>query len=515
MKKLFKAGLAVMTMAMLATSASAFSPVWDQPSDVLIGGCEPGGLVFTDAIDVFANNLLTDQDNTSPQLSVYFAEGPWNTLIARSAQETDGSATSELTVNGESEVNYAGLGNVLLDDQSLLTSGELTAVDGKLTFATSTDLIDRAVVLIASDGFTSPSVSKVFRVRSDASLCDEASVPSLVAAVNVDGWDLQAEFNADWAFGTFAVSGAAATSAASGDSLSIVNPAVGQNVSFWQLGASATKIPLATPGIIRSRWTISSTAASNAWVAVRMRMFENDNHNPCNLLVSANGYVPAANTSRTYQLFYEAPADMTGDLNVAFFNIDGTDTAGGTFTLQQLVVDSIVGLDALFTPVQVIDSGESLTFSNVVELGISTSVTGSASAGAFTFTAAAITAPNFSFEIGQINNVVASMATDTLYRMVSTVTSTTPVATQPGWGFRLLAANNAISNVNRFVGTGASSAVLATTTPKDYTTYLTSEGINGIGLHAAFDMIHNNASRSGNATWDRAVIEAVDLSLVP
>lgn len=511
MNKLFKAGLAVFTMAMLATSASAFSPVWQSLPDVLIGGCEGGGLVFTNAFDVF--DYLSDDDNTSPQLSVYFAEGPWDANAARSAQETDGSTSSEITINSQSEIDYSGPGDVNLDDQSLLTGGELTGVDSGLTFATLTDGIDRAVVLIASDGFTSPSVSKVFRVRSDLLECDAESFP--VSVTNVDGWDLQSEFNADWAFATFNVSGGVATSGATGDALIVNTPVAGQNVAFWQLSGSATLIPAPSSGIIRSRWTISSDAAAAAWPGVRMRMFENANHNPVNLLVSANGYVPAANTSRTYQLFYEAPADLTDDLNVAFYVLDTSDSQGGAFRLEQLVVDSIVGLDALFSEVQVIDAGESITFNNVVELGISTTVSGAASADAYTFTAAAITGTNFSFEIGQINNVVASLATNTLYRMVSTVTSTTPVATQPSWGFRLFTDSNAISNVNRVLGTGANSDVLATTTPKTYNTYLTSEGIDGEELRVAFDMIHNVAARAGNATWDRAVIEAVDLGQIP
>jgi hypothetical protein len=511
MKKMLKAGLAVFTMAMLASSASAFSPAWDTPPDVLIGGCEPGGLVFTDAFDVFS--ILSDQDNTSPQLSVYFAEGPWDTLAARSAQVTDGNATSELTINAQSEIDYSGPGDVLLADQSLLTGGELSGVNNNLLFATATDLIDRAVVLIASDGFTSPAVSKVFRVRSDNAACDEASVPSFVVAVNVDSWDTQAECNADWAFGTFVIAGTAATSGATGDALIINNPLVGQNLSFWQLSASAPKIP--ATGIIRTRWTVRSSVAENQWPAVQMRVFEFDNHNTVDLLVSASGYVPPANTSRTYESFYGAPADLTNDLAVAFFNVDTNDAQGGNFTLEQVVVDSIVGLDALFTPVQVIDSGESITFSNAVNIDFGASITFAQSAGSVTFTGATITGTNFAFEIAQVNNAVASASANTLYRMINTMTSTTAVNSQFGWGFRLFAGNNAISSVNRVAGIGTSSAVLATTTPKDYTTYLTSNGITGQPLFIALDILHNDVNRGGNVTWDRSVIQSVDLSLVP
>lgn len=513
MKKLFKAGLTVFSMALLATSASAFSPSWSTLPDVLIGGCEGGGLVFTDAFNVF--DYLTDDDNTSPQLSVVFAEGPWAANTARSAQVVDGSTSNEVGINAQAEADYSGSGDININIADVPAGGgDVSTNAGELLFATAVDGTDRAVVLIASDGFTSPTVSKVFRVRSDSAACDDQSFP--IIAVTVDQWNTQAEFSADWQFITFNVSGTAATSGATGDALIINAPVAGQNVSNWILSGAATKIPSATAGILRSRWTINGgSAAATAWPAVRMRMFANDNQNPANLLVSANGYVPAPSTSRTYQMFYEAPAGIGADLNVGFYVVDTSDAQGGAFTLEQLVVDAIVGLDELFTDVQVIDTGESLTMNNVNELGISTTVTGAKTADAFTFTASAIVSPNFSFEIGQINNVVPSMASNTLYRLVSTVTSTTPVATQPGWGFRLIQGGNLISNVNRFLGQGASSAVLATTTPKDYVTYLTSEGIAGTELRAAFDMIHNNASRSGNATWERGVIQSVDLGQIP
>jgi hypothetical protein len=383
-----------------------------------------------------------------------------------------------------------------------------------MTFSTATDGIDRAVVLIASDGFTSAAVSKVFRVRSDNVACDSASLP--VTVVALDQWDLQAEFNADWAFGTFNVSGTAATSGATGDALVINAPVAGQNVSFWQLGPSATLVP-SPPlgGILRARYTMSSDALPTAWPSVQMRVFENDNHNTTELVVSANGYAPAANTSRTYQLFYEPPANLTNDLNVAMFVIDTNNAQGGAFRLEQLVVDAIYGLENLFAEEQVIDAGESITFTSVTAIPFGASITSSGTADAFTWTASTITGTNFAFALGQIPDVITAMAPNTLYRIINTVTSTTPVATQPGWGFRFFAASNAISNVNRVTGTGANSAVLATTTPKTYSTYLSSEGIDGGNLYVAFDILHNNATRSGNVTWERAVIESVDLGLIP
>jgi hypothetical protein len=513
MNKLFKAGLAVLAMSLLATSVSASSPVWSTLPDVMVGGCEPGGLVFTDAFDAF--DFVSDADDSTPTISIYFAEGPWDTNLARSAQQTDGTSSGVLTINGENEVNYVGPGDVNLEDQSLLTSGELTAVDGNLTIAATQDGADRAVVLIATDGITSPTVSKVFRVRSDSAECDEQSFP--VTVTNIDGWDLNAEWSADWVFiNLVALSGSAATGSVAGDALVSVIPAVGQNVSVWQLAGSAPKIPLATPGIIRTRWTISSTAATNAWPPVRFRVFENGNHNPASLSVSANGYVPAPSVSRTYQGFYQAPAELATDLNLGLFFIDTSDTQGGNFTLDSLVVDSIVGLDDLFSTVQVVDTGESLTLNNFIELGPATTVTGAKTADAFTYTAAVIAGPSdFTFDQAQLNNAVASMAANTLYRLEAEITSTTPRATQPAFGMRMIQAGNLISLVNRFVGTGANSDVLATSTAKTYTTFLTSEGVDGTALHIAFDVIHNNASRSGNVTLERCVISAVDLGQIP
>lgn len=511
MNKLFKAGLAVFTMAMLATSASAFSPVWSTLPDVLIGGCEDaGGLVFTNAFSVF--DYLSDDDNTSPQLSVYFAEGPWAANTARSAQATDGSTSNEVTINSGTEADYSGLGGISINIADVPAGGSDISSSPDLLFAASTDGTDRAVVLIASDGFTSPTVSKVFRVRSDSAECDEASLPIIVA--NVDSWDLQAEFNADWAFGTFNISGAAATSGQTGDALVTNAPVAGQNLSFWQTSAGAIPAPGAGT-VLRTRYTISSSAAPTAWPSVQMRTFENDNHNTTDLVVSANGYVPAANTSRTYQLFYESPADLTAGLNVAMFVVDTNDAQGGAFRLETVVVDSISGLDALFTEEQVVDAGESITFSAVGFVSFGGSFSNSGTADAHTITANTISGTNFGLAIAQIPDVVVSSAANTLYRITNTVTSTQPVATQVGWGFRLFAANNAISNVNRVTGTGANSDVLATTTPKLYSTYLTSEGIDGQNLFAAMDVLHNNITRSGAVTWERAVIESLDLGQIP
>lgn len=512
MKKLFKAGLAVFSMAMLATSASAFSPVWSTLPDVLIGaGCDPGGLTFTNAFNVF--DYLNDQDNTSPQLSVVFAEGPWDTNAVRSAQQVDGNTSNDLSINSEAEADYSGLGGIPIHVSSVPAGGgDVSADAGNLTFSTATDGIDRAVVLIASDGFTSASVSKVFRVRSDAVACDETSFP--ITVTPVDAWDSQAEFNADWAFATFGISGTAATSGATGDALIVNAPLAGQNVSFWQTSGGAIPAP-AAGSILRARYTVSSDAAPTAWPSVQMRLFENDNHNPAELVVSANAYVPAANTSRTYQLFYEAPAGLTDGLNVALFVIDTNDAQGGAIRLEQLVVDSITGLDDLFTEEQVIDAGESITMSAVSFVSFGGSFSSAGTADAFTITANTITGTNFGFGFGQISNALAGASANTLYRLVNTVTSTQPIATQVAFSYRLFAANNAISSVNRFIGTGANSDVLATTTPKTYTTYLTSEGITGINLNASFDVVHNDVNRSGAITWERAVIESVDLGQIP
>jgi hypothetical protein len=510
MKKLFKAGLAVFSMAMLATSASAFSPVWSTLPDVLVGGCE-GGLNFTNAFNVF--DYLTDQDNTSPQLSVVFAEGPWDTNAVRSAQQVDGNTSNDLSINSEAEADYSGSGDIPVHVSSVPAGGgDVSADAGNLTFSTATDGIDRAVVLIASDGFTSASVSKVFRVRSDQAACDDVSFP--VSVVTIDQWDAQADFNADWAFGTFLISGTAATSGATGDALIVNAPLAGQNVSFWQTSGGAIPAPGAGV-IIRTRYTLSSDAAPTAWPSVQMRLFENDNHNPAELVVSANAYVPAANTSRTYQLFYESPADLTAGLNVALFVIDTNNTQGGLFRLETVVVDAIVGLDNLFTEEQVIDAGESITFSALNFVSFGGAFSNSGTADAYTITANTITGTNFGVAIGQIPNVVTASASNTLYRIINTVTSTQPVATQVGWGFRLFESGNLISNVNRVTGTGANSDVLATTTPKTFSTYLTSEGISGNNLNAAFDVLHNNVNRSGAVTWERAVIESVDLGQIP
>ncbi|GAB4314978.1 MAG: hypothetical protein Kow0059_06870 [Candidatus Sumerlaeia bacterium] len=515
MNKLLKAGLAVFAVALLTSSASAFSPVWQQPPDVLVGGCEGGGVVFTNAFDAY--QYVSDQDNATTTLGIWFAEGPWNGSEPRTNQVVDGSTSNDLSINGKGEVDYSGPDDTLLPNQSLLTPALAltTTVSGDLTLTTS-DGADRAVVLIASDGFTSPAVSKVFRVRGDAAACDDVSVPQVVVVNPLKQWDLQSEFNADWAFANTPLSGTAATSGQTGDALVINAPLVGQNISFWQ--TTNTWIPLATTGIWRARFTVSSDAPGTQWAPVRMRIFDNIVNNPCNILVTANGATPNPNVSREYSMFYEPPADLAADFKVAFFVIDVSDGQGGTFRLEKVVLDNIEGLNDLFTQVDVIDAtGGSKTFNDVV-LANTANVTGSTTADALTWTATTFPGGTGQIAIGQINGLVASMPANTLYRLICTVNSTTPKTQQVTWGFRLFANQGVVilmQNVNRFLGQGANSNHLADTTNRTYTTYFSTEYVDGSELRVAMDVIHNNTARSGNVTWDRAVLESVDLSLIP
>lgn len=517
MTKLYKAGLAVLAIALLTSSALAFSPVWAPVPDVNVGGLEGGGVVFTDAYDVF--DFVTDEDNDTTSLGIWFAEGPWDTLESRSNQVTDGAATNDLSINALGEVDYSGGGNTSLADQSLLLPAEqlVSSSDGNLTYATS-DGADRAVVLIASDGFTEPAVSALFRVVGDAASNDFLTFP--VSVIPIDEWDLQTDFNADWAFGSFG--GTAVTSGQSGDALQMTSAAASADgVAVWQLSGTATKIPANAGDLIRGTFTLSSTAAVDAWPAVQARIFEssavalNTRTN-----VSSNQYVPDPGVSRDYPVFYQPVAGLpSSEANVAMFLIDTSPTQGGTFSLEKLVVDRIDGLDGLFTDAQVIDSGESIDFTSVLELITNpANVTSAGTADSYSFTASSMTDAG-NIGIAQINNVL-TMAANTLYRVVYTASSSQAQTLQPGFRFRIFDTSTigAINKTQVYEVLGQA-AVSPTFRPdasgKDYTVYYDSDGVDGNELRVAFDLINNDATKSGTITWDRAVVQSVDIGVIP
>jgi hypothetical protein len=505
MNKLYKAGLAVLAIALLTSSALAFSPSWDTVPDVIVGD---GDLVFTNAFNW--HDYVSDQD-TSPVslLQVVFAEGAWQDLGDRSLEETDGSTTNEVGINGQAEVDYSGVGGTPIGDPLTINGSTILNGTGWLTF-TASSAADRAVVLIASDGATSPSGSNAFRVREIASEVDQLTFPTQV--ITLDGWDVDGDWSADWVW----LGAAPMSSVASGGSIGITTTlAANNNFSNWQLSNSATKIPITAGQIIRGRYTINGgSAVAAAWPAVQMRFFQQSNAEFQWTNVSSNGYVPAASASRTYESFMAPSANLpTAELNTALFVIDTDAAHGGTFSMESLSVDGIVGLDGLFTPVSVIDSGESLDFTSVFDFNFTTDIAGSGNADSFTYNVTGLTGLG-NFEIAQINTGV-TMASNTLYRVVNTVSSSVTPINQPQFELRAFPADNSLVIVTQDVGTSAGSAHMPDSGGKDYGVYIPSTGIDGQELRISFDIINNDASRAGAMTWDRVVIESVPLTSIP
>jgi hypothetical protein len=406
-------------------------------------------------------------------------------------------------------VNYSGLGNVLIGDPLTFNGSTILNGTGWLTF-TASSTADRAVVLIASDGATSKSVSKAFRVREIASEVDQLTFPVLVTPL--DSWDTDGEWSADWVF----LGGAGQTSVAAGGSIGVTSSLATVNAfSTWQLANSATKIPITAGQILRGRWTINGGTATVAqWPAIRMDFFEQQNTENEYMNVSSNGLVPAASSSQTYDSFIEPAAELAGgDMNVRFVVVDVDPNQGGTFSLESLFVDGITGLDGLFTPEYVLDSGGDDDFTAVSALNPDSQVTSSANADSFTWTVNTsnpLTAP-----IAQRNSGFI-MAANTLYRVVNTVSSSQTQINQPKFSVRAFPADNSIIAVHIDVGNVAEATHMPDSGGKIYKVYLPSTGIDGQELRFSFDVLNDDATnRNGAITWERAVIESVPLSLIP
>lgn len=508
MTKLIKAGLAVLAIALLTSSALAYSPVWDSVPDVLVGDSD---LVFTNALDVF--NYVSDEDNPTTSLKIVFAEGPWNVAVNRSSQVMDGNATIAMDINSKGEVNYTGGGDTNLANNSLMQDSAkylTTSTDGNLTF-TADDGADRCVVYIASDGITSPTVSKVFRVRGDSADTDSVSFP--IVAIDVASYDSDAEFSS-WGFTSIFNP----TSGASGNSLSIQTTA-GNNADFawWQLSNTSTDIPYVAEQIFRGRFEIQSTEAADGWVQIQSRLFQSNNAENTQLNVSANGNVPAANTPQTYELFYQPTGGGTAaTLLCGMYLIDTDANNGGTYTLNSVDIDVIVGLDSLFTDFWTVDAGGDADFTAVVPLNFSSIISDSVTADAFTWTATAPSGSSqFAFAIGQINTG-ANYEADKLYRIVNTIASSAAGETMPTMQMRVFDDVNSIASIRELVGQGTgNSGHMPGAGGKDLAVYLSSAGIDGQEIRFSFDIINNDSGKSGAITWDKAVIQTVDLGLIP
>jgi hypothetical protein len=430
-------------------------------------------------------------------------------LADRSLEETDGSTSNEVGINGQAEVDYTGVGNTLIGDPLTIDGSTILNGTGWLTF-TASSAADRAVVLIASDGATSLSVSNAFRVREDAGDVDKLTFP--VQVVNLDSWDVDGDWSADWVF----LGGAGQSSVASGGSIGVVSSKATVNAfSTWQLANSATKLPITAGQILRARWTVNGGAAPVAdWPAVRMDFFEQQNTENEFMNVSSNGLVPAANASQVYDSFIEPAAELAGgEMNVRFVVVDVDPNQGGTFSLESLSVDGITGLDGLFTTDYVLDAGGDDDFTSVVALNPDGQVTSSANAESFTWTVNTsnpLTAP-----IAQRNSGII-MAANTLYRVVSTISSSVTQINQPKFSVRAFPADNSIVAVHIDVGNSLEATHMTDAGGKDYSVYLPSTGIDGQELRFSFDVINDDAAnRSGAITWERAVIESVPLSNIP
>jgi hypothetical protein len=376
------------------------------------------------------------------------------------------------------------------------------------------------VVLIASDGFTSPAVSNLFRLRGDAAAFDELTVA--VGITPIDSWDIQSEFDVPnlWGFAGIAGGGAQPVSGQTATELTITTAADTTNsFAFWQMLPGASGLFAVNGGdLVRARFTISSNQSPAGWVASWMRVFQENIQVTAQLATEPIGssVLPPANTNRSYDIFYQPPAGLVTNLtNVAFWIIDTNPSVGGTFLLDSVEVDQISGLGGLFSPVDIIDAGETTDFT----------AAGLGSPGAPTWNsnqttdAVSITlvshgaTPSFAF--WQFNDVVVSMPANTLYRVTHTLSTTSGASAVPEIKLSSFPADNSERSLVEILQNGGTAAHMPTASGVDYVQYLPSQGIDGLNLFLAFDLRDVNTGLSGTVSWDRIVVESVDLGLIP
>lgn len=336
----------------------------------------------------------------------------------------------------------------------------------------------------------------------------------LAQSANLATWDTGVEFNDDWGFGTFNILGNRASSGISSDGVSITTGIPDRNFAFWQIKPTATHIPKDWPGIFRSRWTIKGDMAPELWPPIFLRLFENENHQVYDLFLYSKDIVPPAGVSQTYEMFYVPTSDLTDDINFGMFVMDTSVTQGGTVMLESVVIDNIVGLDQLFTTDMILSASGDRTFNDVKEIDITPYVKGSKSADAFTWVAVVLPYKQFAFDIAQIT-MFSPTQTDRLYRLTCDVSSTTPKYSQVAWRFRLFPERLNYHIINSIIPAGYEWGHMPGTSPRSYTTFLSTRGFPLQDINAAFDIVHNNAYRSGNVTWSYATLDSIDLNLIP
>jgi hypothetical protein len=511
MKKVYKAGLAVLAIALLTSSALAYSPTWDTIPDVIVGD-EDGFFAFSDAFNVY--DYVDDQD-TSPitDLEIVFADGPWQTSLTRAQQTADGYNSSEILLNTIGEIDYIGLGDVLIPGLVYAPADVINDSSGLIDIDLINPLteIDRAVILIASDTATTPMASKAFRVRSITGETDQFT--QAVSVVNIDGWDTDGEFNAgtEWVFTQFG----SATSGAAGGSL-IVNLSTtdANTLAWWQLdGSAATLIPRVDGRLYRGQFTVTSNQTDPAtWSKVYPRLFTNNNTNFSSYNLGVGGsssYVPTG----AINLFHKSVAGLSADYNVAMFVQDLDAAKGGQFVLEEAVVDYVVGLDGLFGNVAVIDQGETTDFIAADQIGpFGSGMTYSETADAVTINVTSDAALDFA--IAQINSGI-TIAADTLYRVVYTLSSTQTGEQVPKLKVRIFDDVNSKISENEYQSNPGQGAHMPPSGSAEYECYFEATGSVGNELRFSFDLQAAQPGHTGAVVWDRAVIQTVPLSVIP
>ena len=86
----------------------------------------------------------------------------------------------------------------------------------------------------------------------------------------------------------------------------------------------------------------------------------------------------------------------------------------------------------------------------------------------------------------------------------------------PTFKLRMFDDANLIVSERELVGQGVgNSGHMPGAGGKDLQVYLSSAGIDGQEIRFSFDFINNDPAKSGAITWDRAVVESVDLGSIP
>jgi hypothetical protein len=493
MARTFKASLAVLAIALLASSALAFSPTWSTVPDVIIGNCEDGLWFFTDAFNF--HDYVSDADSTSANLRLAFFEGP------------EGGAAdvpTEVRINLKNESLNMG------DWLNPPPAQELSNGGTVFTASFSSDVgagADRDVWMVASDTVTTPAVSNAFRVRAIDTACDELTSEfacGIDIALHTTDGDWATYFPLAFVAGGFP--GPAPTTGIGGGSFTFSS--TGGDGAIGLLDSSGNSTPIAASTMYQMRATVRNSAASNQ-PTYRQRIFMANNAEATVYEIPGNDADSLSSVAAVKTSYFLPHPANTGDIKWASDHLDFNPASGASTTS----IDEI-DINACNVPtgtlVHTHDAGADTQFSSwiqVLALG-SPTVTFAQTADAITLNAPSAGAPN-SFTLTDSAGNGPTAAADQLYMGIVTLSSTQTQADQPQTRARLPIGLRAGMIVLNTPSAAAPNPNMPDADGEQYYVLTESLSASGTTVNVGYDVLHFDALDSGAMVLERVEIYEV------